>query len=129
MKNNLPVLILNDALLLPSLELRMDFDTSVDKKLFSLAEGYYGSNLLIVHHQLDPNKKFNVKNLPKVGVVGVIKLHIDLPNGKTKIVVEGLKRVKILSYSQGETLEATVEDVALVVKKTYCFPKFVASNE
>ena len=115
MKNNLPVLILSDALLLPSLELRMDFDTSVDKKLFSLAEGYYGSNLLIIQKELDPNKKFNIKELPKVGVVGVIKLHIDLPNGKTKIVVEGVKRVKILSYNQGETLEATVEDVDLVI--------------
>ena len=108
MKNNLPVLILNDTLLLPSLELRMDFDNTVEKKVFSLAEGYYGSNLLIIQQELDPNKKINIKTLPKVGIVGIIKLHIDLPNGKTKIVVEGVKRVKILSYNQGEVLEATV---------------------
>ena len=115
MKNNLPVLILNDTLLLPSLELRMDFDNTVEKKVFSLAEGYYGSNLLIIQQELDPNKKINIKTLPKVGIVGIIKLHIDLPNGKTKIVVEGVKRVKILSYNQGEVLEATVEDVDLVI--------------
>ena len=84
-------------------------------KLFSLSEGYYGSNLLIVHHNLEMGDKININDLPKVGIVGVIKLHIDLPNGKTKIVVEGVKRVKILSYNQAETLEATVEDIDLVI--------------
>ena len=44
MKNNLPVLILNDAILLPSLELRMDFDSTVDKKLFSIC-----SEIIIIY--------------------------------------------------------------------------------
>ena len=111
MKNNLPVLILDAAILLPSMELRMDFDTTVDKRLFSLSESYYGSNILVVHHKIEKGKQIAKENLPLVGVVGVIKLHIDLPNGKTKIVIEGLRRVKISSYIENELLEAEIDEL------------------
>lgn len=109
MNENLPVLILDEAILLPSMELRMDFDNTVNKKIFSISESYYNSNILIVHHKLD-DKNIDIVNLPDVGVVGVIKLHIDMPNGKTKIVIQGLKRVKVESYTEDETLSAEVVD-------------------
>ena len=97
MKNNLPVLVLEDAFLLPSLELRMDFDTSFDKKIFSICEGYHNSNILIINYKIG-KKKIDLDKLPRIGIEGVIKLHMDLPNGKTKVVVEGLRRIKISSY-------------------------------
>ena len=103
--NLIPVLILDKTILLPSMELRMDFDSTVDKKLFSMSESYYNSNILVVHHSLN-GKKIKTKDLPKVGTLGVIKLHIDMPNGKTKIVIEGLRRVKIDNYLENELLEA-----------------------
>ena len=109
MNNNLPVLLLDKALLLPSMELRMDFDGNIDKKLFSVAESYHNSNLLVVNYDL--SKKINKNKLPKVGVIGVIKLHIDMPNGKTKIVLEGLRRVKINSYIEEDLLKADIEEL------------------
>ncbi len=112
MRSNLPVLILKDTVLLPSSEIRMDFDTALEKQLFSFAEGYYDSNILIVNSNLDINSPLNVSHLPIFGVVGVIKMHIDLPNGKTKIVIYGARRVKILAYSQKEQiLEAEIEEL------------------
>ena len=117
MNNNLPVLLLDDTVLLPTGELRMDFDSDGDKKLFSISEGFFGSNLLIIHHQFVENQNINVDDLPKIGVVGTIKLHIDLPNGKTKIVIQGVKRVRITSYNHGETLEGTIEDLELTNTK------------
>ena len=110
MSNNLPVLVLEDAYILPTSELRMDFDSKVDKKIFSMSESYYGSNIIIVSHTLT-DQKADIDNLPRIGVLGIIKLHMDLPNGKTKIVVEGLKRIKIANYVQGEVLEAKYEDL------------------
>ena len=110
MKNNLPVLVLDNAYILPTSELRMDFDSKADKKLFSLSESYYNSNILIVHHQVN-NKSINLDNLPRVGIIALIKLHMDLPNGKTKVVIEGLRRVKISNYVQGEILEANYEEL------------------
>ena len=38
MDKNLPVLLLDEVVLLPSMELRMDFDNSVDKKIFSISD-------------------------------------------------------------------------------------------
>ena len=109
MNNNLPVLVLDNAYILPTSELRMDFDSKVDKKLFSLSESYYNSNILIVHHNVE--KKLNLDNMPRVGIIALIKLHMDLPNGKTKLVIEGLRRVKISNYVQGEILEANYEEI------------------
>lgn len=114
MQNSLPVLVLKDTVLLPSSELRMDFNTTLEKHIFSIAEGYHDSNLLIVNTNLDINSSLNMKKLPTIGIVGIIKMHIDLPNGKTKIVVYGTRRVKVSNYKQGEqVLEAEVEELEL----------------
>lgn len=110
--NNLPVLVLNDAVLLPSSEIRMTFDTSLEKQLFSVAEGYYDSNILIVNSNLDVHNPINIEDLPTIGIIGNIKLHINLPNGKTKITVYGTKRVEIIGYHQKEqVLEAEIRDL------------------
>ncbi len=110
--SNLPVLVLEDVVLLPSSEIRMDFDTELEKKLFSLSESYYQSRLVIVHSKLDSSKKIDIDTFPNIGVVGFIKLHMDLPNGKTKIVVHGERRVKILEYKNGNpVLEAEIEEL------------------
>ena len=110
-KLNLPVLVLNDTILLPFHEMRADFDTKLEKHLFSVAESYHESNLLIVHSKFDTTMPIEVSNLPKIGIVGKIKLHIDMPNGKTKIVIEGLRRVKINEYKNNQVLEAEVEEI------------------
>jgi len=109
---NLPVLVLNDTVLLPSSEIRMTFDSTLEKQLFSLSESYYDSKILIINNNLDLSNTIESDSLPKIGIVGIIKLHIDLPNGKTKIVVYGSKRVKIIDYKQGEhVLEAEIEEI------------------
>ncbi len=112
MDKNLPVLVLNDAILLPSSEMRMNFDSSIEKQLFSLSEGYYDSKLLIINGDFDLNSNINIDLLPKVGVVGKIKLHIDLPNGKTKVVIQGEERVIVKEYKTGEqVLEAEIKEI------------------
>ena len=109
MKNNLPVLILNDAYILPTAELRMDIDSKLDRKVFSVSEGYYNSNILVIHNK--KRKKVVLDELPRVGIIGLIKLHLDMPNGKTKLVIEGLRRVKIKNFVEGDILEANYEEI------------------
>ena len=109
MKNNLPVLILNDAYILPTAELRMDIDSKLDRKVFSVSEGYYNSNILVIHN--NKKKKVSLDDLPRVGIIGLIKLHLDMPNGKTKLVIEGLRRVRIKNFIEGDILEANYEEI------------------
>lgn len=109
--NVLPVLVLKDTVLLPFSELRIDFDTSLEKELFSLSEGYYGSNILILNSNID-KEVVDFDMLPNIGIVGTIKLHIDLPNGKTKIVIYGLRRVKVTDLKKNnEIIEANIEEI------------------
>lgn len=108
-KINLPVLVLNDAILLPTCEMRTDFAAELDKKIFSLAEGYHHSELLIVYSNFNSDGVLDINSLPKIGIIGQIKLRIDMPNGKTKIVIGGKSRVEVLNYKHGEqVLEAEV---------------------
>ena len=59
MENNLPVLVLEDAYILPTSELRMDFDSKIDKKIFSMSESYYGSNIIIISHSFTKTQAIN----------------------------------------------------------------------
>lgn len=113
MNNVLPVLIIGNSFFLPSSEFRIDINKN-DKKLFSIAESYNNSNILLVNYDLNMNNII-IDKLPKVGVLGVIKLHMDLPNGKSKIVIEGVKRVLINSYIEedNDILKADISDLEL----------------
>ena len=95
MNNNLPVLVLDNAYILPTSELRMDSNSKADRKLFSLAESYYNSNILIVHH--NGKNKPNLDNLPRVGIIALIKLHMDLPNGKLRWLLKDCEESKYLT--------------------------------
>ncbi len=124
-KINLPVLILTDVVPLPSSEIRMDFQREVDKQLFAFAESYYKSEILIVNSSIN-NEKINIDELPQIGIKGVIKLRMDLPNGKTKIVINCDKRVSILEYIKDtKMLEAFVsfEDEIIDEKESKVYIK------
>ena len=62
--------------LFPSSEIRLEFDDVKAKELLSLAENYYDNHLLIVipkdPFEVDPD----MSELPKLGIIGKIKLRI-----------------------------------------------------
>jgi len=102
LKTNLPVLIIKDLVLFPCNELRLELVTQAEKQLLSLAESYYDNHLLVVTpiDSLEVNPDIN--ELPKVGVIASIKMKMDMPNGKTRIVLEGIRRISVSTYLQDE---------------------------
>lgn len=111
----LPVLILHNMVLFPSNEVRLEFNTIEDKQLISISEGCFNSQLLIVNPPL-PLEKTTPVTLPDIAVVGQIKMRIDMPNGKTRLSIQGIKRVRILSYAEEDhVLKAEIEDVGMIV--------------
>lgn len=96
---NLPVLLLNNMVLFPSSEIRLELSSLEEKQIISLAEGYYDSNILVVFPFINQEHP-NVKDLPIVGIIAQIKMRMDMPNGKTRLALYGLRRVKIISYSE-----------------------------
>lgn len=111
-KTTLPVLILKGAILFPNSEIRLEVDSDSDKELLSLAESCYDKNILIVN-QMDPLEETpDVLELPNVGVLGLIIMKLGLPNGRTRVVIKGIKRVKIDEYSKEDgNLVSSIEQI------------------
>ena len=93
-KSILPILVVKNIVLLPGNELRLEFITEEDKGLISLAESFYNKHILIL---VDDELGISENNYPQVGIVGYISMKLDLPNKKTRIVIQGIKRASISS--------------------------------
>ena len=110
-KTSLPVLLIRNMVLFPWSEIRLEFDGDNDKKVISLAESFYENNIVIVNPkdllEIDPD----ISELPKIGVLATIKMKIDMPNGKTRIILSGINRVYVHAYTKDDNLfEAMVSD-------------------
>ncbi len=110
-KTSLPVLLIRNMVLFPWSEIRLEFDSDNDKRVISLAESFYENNIVIVNPkdllEIDPD----ISELPKIGVLATIKMKIDMPNGKTRIILSGINRVYVHAYTKDDNLfEAMVSD-------------------
>lgn len=103
-KTNLPVLIIKNLILFPSSEIRLEFEREEEKQLLSLAENYYQNQIIVVNPDHDITNNINTDELPDVGVVGLIKMKMEMPNGKLRIIIKGEHRARIYAYSKDDEL-------------------------
>ena len=104
MKSNLPVLLLRNMVLFPYNEIRIEFDSEEDKKLLYLSESCYDNNILIVNPNDNLEVNPDINELPNYGILGTIKMKLDMPNGKSRIILSGESRVKIFAYSKDDNI-------------------------
>lgn len=110
--NKFNVLLVHDMVLFPNSEIRIECDNVNDHNIISLIDKSDDELVLIVNPII--NDLENITSLPNVGVVGKIKLKMDVPNGKTRIVLSGIKRVVVNEYkSKNDEYEAIVSDIFL----------------
>ena len=93
MNEKLLVLIINDMVIFPNNEVRIEYDNTYDKPMIDIVEKINDGLMLIVN-PID-NDGVNLTSFPKYGTLGRLKLKMNVPNGKTRIVIEGLDRVEI----------------------------------
>lgn len=98
-KTKLPVLVLKNIILFPHSEIRLELENDKDKELISLADSYYNKHILIIHPNNELEASIDKTCFPRIGIIGYINMKLDLPNNKTRIVIRGLNRVKVLSYT------------------------------
>ena len=98
MNKKLLVLIINDMVIFPNNEVRIEYDNSYDKSMIELVEKIEDGLMLIVNPINDDG--INLTSFPKYGVLGRLKLKMNIPNGKTRIVIEGLDRVEISNIEE-----------------------------
>ncbi len=125
MKTNLPVLLIRNMVLFPNSEIRIELDSDIDKKIIALAEDYYDNQLLVVNPKDELEVDPDITELPKVGVVGSVKMKIDMPNGKTRVVISGLHRGFVHTYTKEEgicdAIVSTVEEEQLEMKEELAY--------
>lgn len=95
MKINLPVLILRGIVLLPNNDIRLEFDNSTSKNIIDVSEMFHDSNILVISNPDLIEEEPDLKKLPKLGVMAKINNRMDLPNGKTRVVISGIRRARV----------------------------------
>ena len=136
-KSILPILVLKDIVLLPNNEMRLEFVTEEDKSLISLAESFYNKHILIINQKDDLDIE---ENYPIIGVIGYISMKLDMPNKKTRIVINGLKRAKVSkTYVENDILVGELtsieEELEYIEESAYkrsifnSLEKFLNENE
>lgn len=142
-KSNLPVILLKNLVLLPLGEARIEFNNDISKKVIDISKMYHNNEILIVTPINDLEEVPDTSDLPKTGVVAKINSRIDLPNGNSRVVLSGLRRVKVLSYvnysNEKDVLESIVipfptinyseaEETALLRKLMQELEKYISNN-
>jgi len=100
-QEKLLVLIINDMVIFPNNEVRIEYDNTYDQQMISIIEKLE-SDLMLIVNPIDEEADLDVTLLPNYGVLGRLKLKMHVPNGKTRIVIEGLKRVEISNYTSDD---------------------------
>lgn len=109
MLENLPVLVLNQIVLLPYQELRLELDIELSKNIIDNALNNYDHKLLVVLPNDVNSIKSNINDLPHIGIFTKIKSKLVLPNGNYRVILQGLNRVIIKEYYDNNNLEAVVK--------------------
>ena len=113
-KTNLPVILLKGIILLPNNDIRLEFSNDDSKNIIDVSELFHENKILVVSTNESFEKDTNSK-LPKIGIISKISHKIELPNGKTRVIITGEKRAKVQEYlnlnNNFEVLESIVSNI------------------
>ncbi len=131
-KTNLPVLLIRNMVLFPNSEIRLEIDSEIDKKIVALSEDYYSNQVLVVNPKDVFEEDPDITELPKVGIVGNIKMKIDMPNNKTRIIVSGVHRAIVHTYTKEEgiidAVVSSVEEEVLNMKEELAYARSLVKH-
>ena len=131
-KINLPVIILKGIVLLPNNDVRLEFTNDDSKNIIDVSELFHDNEILVVS-TMENFDKPSINKLPKIGVISKISHRMELPNGKTRVIITGQKRANIHEYlnlnNNFEVIESIVstiepetleeKDETVIIRKLY----------
>lgn len=131
-KTNLPVIILKGIVLLPNNDVRLEFTNDDSKNIIDVSELFHDNEILVVS-TMDNFDKPSIDKLPRIGVISKISHRMELPNGKTRVIITGQKRANIHEYlnlnNNFEVIESIIstvqpekleeQDETVIIRKLY----------
>ena len=116
-QKSLPIILLRGIVVLPYAELKIDLIDELDTKIIELADLNHDGYVLLVSPADFLEERIEISKLPNLGIMGKITKKTILPNGCTRVTIEGIKRVKINNYTPYEDVADVFKaDVALPVR-------------
>lgn len=113
-KEELPVIALRDMTLFPTLIVPLAIGRS--KTLLALDKAMAQDRLAIFVTQKNPSEEITQEDLYSVGTIGKINMVLKSNGGTARVEVEGIKRAKILNFSQSDPyLVARIEPLDVVI--------------
>ncbi len=116
-KSELPVIILRGIVLLPNNDIRLEFDNDISKTIIDVAELFHENRVLLVSKEDPLEESVDFDKLPKIGVIARIDHKMELPNGKTRLIITGLKRANVLEYMNNNDNEDILESIVSEVNE------------
>lgn len=114
-KTNLPVILLKGIVLLPNNDIRLEFSNDDSKNIIDVSEMFHESEILVVSTLDKFEEKPDINKLPKIGVISKISHRMELPNGKTRVIITGKTRANVHEYlnlnNNFEVLESIVSSI------------------
>ena len=95
MNNLLPVLILNEVIILPNQEIKIDLNNEFSKKVIWASAKNELNKVLVIAPINTLESSPSIEDLPRVGVVAKVKSKVELPNNKLRVIIKGEERVSI----------------------------------
>lgn len=109
--NKLPVLVFSDIVIFPNNEVRFEYSDDLYKDVLNKIDKSEKKEVIIVN-PIDVNYSDDVTLLPNIGVKAFLKLKMNVPNGKTRVVLQGIKRINVSNYEKKTNFyEAIYSDI------------------
>ena len=102
MNNLLPVLILNEVIILTNQEIKIDLNNEFSKKVIWASAKNELNKVLVIAPINTLESSPSIEDLPRVGVVAKVKSKVELPNNKLRVIIKGEERVSINKYYQNK---------------------------
>ncbi|OHB23300.1 MAG: endopeptidase La [Parcubacteria group bacterium RIFCSPLOWO2_02_FULL_40_12] len=113
-KEELPIIALRDMTLFPTLIVPLAIGRA--KTLLALDKAMASDKLAIFVTQKNSSEDITPEDLYSFGTIGKINLVLKSSGGTARVEVEGIKRVRILSFPQAEPyLTAKIEPLDVVI--------------
>ena len=97
-KSNLPVILLKGLVVLPLSDARVELNNNITKKIVELSKINHNDDVLVVTPVNDLEVNPDTSDLPNIGVIAKITSKIELPNGNVRVVLKGIKRVRVTDF-------------------------------
>jgi len=111
MKNEFFVLVLQNLILFPNQEVKLELSNNISKNVIKNALNNNGE-ILIVSPRDELEIRPNIKDLPTIATFAKIKNCITLPKGNMRITLRGINRSKIKNYRlKNSDILATTEAI------------------